>query len=289
MNLEIKNLTKSYGDVKALDDFNIVLKPGIYGLLGPNGAGKSTLMNILSLLLKKDKGEILFNGRNIEPNKKEYLSKIAYMPQMNCLYEDFTLRENIYYIGALKNIDRNTIKKECLDIVAKVGLIDVIDKKIKYFSGGMKQRAMFAQTLINRPEILILDEPTAGLDPEKRIELRNLIATLSKDSIVLIATHVVSDVEFIANEIILLNKGQIIAKGSIYDLISSIKDKVFEIEMHENNIKELEEKESVANLRYVNNKLVARIIKKSGDDIRGKAVEPTLNDVYLYYFGKNIS
>ena len=289
MNLEIKNLTKSYGDVKALDDFNIVLKPGIYGLLGPNGAGKSTLMNILSLLLKKDKGEILFNGRNIETNKKEYLSKIAYMPQINCLYEDFTLRENIYYIGALKNIDRNTIKKECLDIVAKVGLIDIIDKKIKYFSGGMKQRAMFAQTLINHPEILILDEPTAGLDPEKRIELRNLIATLSKDSIVLIATHVVSDVEFIANEIILLNKGQIIAKGSIYDLISSIKDKVFEIEMHENNIKEMEEKESVANLRYVNNKLVARIIKKSGDDIRGKAVEPTLNDVYLYYFGKNIS
>ena len=289
MNLEIKNLTKSYGDVKALDDINIVLKPGIYGLLGPNGAGKSTLMNILSLLLKKDKGEILFNGRNIETNKKEYLSKIAYMPQMNCLYEDFTLRENIYYIGALKNIDRNTIKKECLDIVAKVGLIDVIDKKIKYFSGGMKQRAMFAQTLINHPEILILDEPTAGLDPEKRIELRNLIATLSKDSIVLIATHVVSDVEFIANEIILLNKGKIIAKGSIYDLISSIKDKVFEIEMHENNIKEMEEKESVANLRYVNNKLVARIIKKSGDDIRGKAVEPTLNDVYLYYFGKNIS
>ena len=289
MNLEIKNLTKSYGDVKALDDFNIVLKPGIYGLLGPNGAGKSTLMNILSLLLKKDKGEILFNGRNIETNKKEYLSKIAYMPQINCLYEDFTLRENIYYIGALKNIDRNTIKKECLDIVAKVGLIDIIDKKIKYFSGGMKQRAMFAQTLINHPEILILDEPTAGLDPEKRIELRNLIATLSKDSIVLIATHVVSDVEFIANEIILLNKGQIIAKGSIYDLISSIKDKVFEIEMHENNIKEMEEKESVANLRYVNNKLVARIIKKSGDDIRGKAVEPTLNDVYLYYFGKNTS
>ncbi len=287
MLLEIKNLDKSYGTVHALNDFSLTLTPGIYGLLGPNGAGKSTLMNILSLLLEKDRGEIYFNGQNIKDHKKEYLSHVAYMPQFCCLYEDFSLAENMYYIAALKGVPKKGLKEEVVELVRKVGLFDVIDRKVKEFSGGMKQRAMFAQTLINHPQVLILDEPTAGLDPEKRIELRNLIATLSKDAIVLIATHVVSDVEFIANEIILLDKGAIIAKGSPLELINGIRGKVIEKAVDEKDLKELEKNELVTSLRYIDQKLMAKVIKKDGSLNDGRVVEPGLDDVYLYYFGKD--
>lgn len=284
MELRVENLTKSYGDVTALNHFNLEFQPGIYGLLGPNGAGKSTFMNLLCLLKKANSGKILYNGKDICKLEEAYLKKIGYMPQYFCLYDDFTLEEYLYYIGALKGVPKRILKERVQRLAEEVLLVDVLGKKLKTFSGGMKQRAMLAQALLNNPEILILDEPTAGLDPQKRIEIRNLIARLGKDKIVLIATHVVSDVEFIANRIILIKKGEVLAVDSLTGLLEKMKDHVREIQVEEAQIKTLEKQHLVSNLHYVEGKLYARVILNKKSQV-GDLVYPNLEDVYLYYFG----
>lgn len=286
MILDIKGLHKSYGDVHALQNFSIKLVPGIYGLLGPNGAGKSALMNILSMLLKQDSGCIYYDGTDIQMMKSTYLKTIGYMPQFSCLYDDFTLAENLYYIAALKGVSKQQIKSEMESLVEKVRLQEVLYKKVGTFSGGMRQRAMFAQTMLGHPKILILDEPTAGLDPQRRIELRNLIARMSKNCIVLIATHVVSDVEFIANKIILLNKGCLIAEGTPQQLAADLNEQVYEAEIPKEEMDSLKEKELISNLHYEGNKLIARIIQPTVKLSDSHLVLPDLNDVYLYHFGR---
>ena len=284
MELRIENLTKAYGDVLALNHFTAEFTPGIYGILGPSGAGKSTFMNILCLLKQADGGKIQYDGKDIRKLQEKYLKKVGYMPQHFCLYDDFTLEEYLYYIGALKGIPRRVLKERVEKLTEEVKLSDVCGKKLKTFSGGMKQRAMLVQALLNNPEILILDEPTAGLDPQKRIEIRNLIARLSKNKIVLIATHVVSDIEFIANHIVLLKKGNIVAIDSPGHLLEQIRQNVCEIEVQEQEIKKLEKEYLISNLHYVEGKLFARIILKDQSKI-GNYVYPNLEDVYLYYFG----
>lgn len=289
MKIEIEDLVKQYEEVVALNHVNITLENGIYGLLGPNGAGKSTLMNLLSLLLKQDHGRILFNGKDITEEGNRYLSHVGYMPQTCCLYEDFSFEENMYYIASLKGMAKKGTKEEIERIAKQVGLFDVFHKKVKTFSGGMKQRAMFAQTLLHNPDILILDEPTAGLDPQKRIELRNLIASLSRKRIVLIATHVVHDVEFIANKIILMRKGKILDCDSPCALMSQLHHKVYEVAMQEQDVIAYQQNHLISNLHYVGDTLYAKIIKKEDEEITGQSqyIEPDLNDVYLYYFGND--
>ena len=198
MTLELEGLTKVYKDKTALDDVSFSFTPGIYGLLGPNGAGKSTMMN-----LTPSKGRVLLDGRGIDELGSEYRKLLGYMPQQQNIYPELSLRRFLYFMASLKGLKKSEAGEDIDHYVRMVKLDDVLGKKLGAFSGGMKQRALIAQALIGNPGILILDEPTAGLDPKERIRIRNLISEVAKDKIVIIATHVVTDVEFIAKEIVM--------------------------------------------------------------------------------------
>lgn len=221
MKLEIKDLSKSYGDVQALKSVNLCLEPGIYGLLGPNGAGKSTLINLLTDNVKRDEGQILWNGTEILKLGKAYRKLLGYMPQQQGCYEDFSALAFLIYIGQLKGMSKKEAQQKGMELLKCVNLEEVAYKKIGEFSGGMKQRLLLAQALLNDPKILILDEPTAGVDPLERIRIRNYISEIAADKIVILATHIVSDVEAIAKEIILLKKGEVIQEkvsGNLEDV-----------------------------------------------------------------------
>lgn len=222
--LEIKELSKSYKDNKALNSINMTLSPNVYGLLGPNGAGKTTLMNIITLNLDKDGGQVLYEGEDINKISNKYRSILGYMPQQQGLYDGFRGRDFLGYIATLKAIPKGEIKEEILRVAKLVNLEDRLKDKLSSYSGGMKQRILLASAVIGNPKIVILDEPTAGLDPKERIRTRNLIKSISKDKIIIVATHVVSDIETIADEVILMKKGNIIKKDSPENLIAEIKE-----------------------------------------------------------------
>ena len=285
--LEIKGITKVYkkGAVKALDDFTVTLTPGVYGLLGPNGAGKSTLMNIITDNLNSDKGEVLYDGENIKKLGKNYRSVLGYMPQQQGLYDDFTLNRFLWYMAALKGLKKKEAKEKITQLLETVNLTDTAHKKLGSFSGGMKQRALIAQALLNNPEILILDEPTAGLDPKERIRIRNFISEIAEDKIVLISTHVVSDIEFIAKEIILLKKGQLISHDSPNKLTKELENKVFEVEIQREDLKYFQDNYRVSNLCHNDNSIIVRIVTDNPPtDCQYTTAKPTLEDLYLYIF-----
>ena len=268
--LEIKGITKVYkkGAVKALDNFSVTLTPGVYGLLGPNGAGKSTLMNIITDNLNADGGAVL-----------------GYMPQQQGLYDDFTLNRFLWYMAALKGLKKKEAKEKITQLLETVNLTDAAHKKLGSFSGGMKQRALIAQALLNNPEILILDEPTAGLDPKERIRIRNFISEIAEDKIVLISTHVVSDIEFIAKEIILLKKGQLISHDSPNKLTKELENKVFEVEIQREDLKYFQDNYRVSNLCHNDNSIIVRIVTDNPPtDCQYTTAKPTLEDLYLYIF-----
>lgn len=223
--LELQKINKHYGKKKhALCDFSFEFTNGIYGLLGPNGAGKSTLMNIVTdnLLPDKDGGKILWNGEETKILKDKFRSRMGFMPQQQNLYESMTAHTFLNYIAALKCLDKKIAEKEIPEIVERVELSDSLDKKMGGFSGGMKQRVLIAAALLGNPDLIILDEPTAGLDPKQRVIIRNMVSALSKDKIIIISTHIVSDIENIAKEILFIKEGHLIDSGTIPELLEKV-------------------------------------------------------------------
>ncbi|WP_041140143.1 ABC transporter ATP-binding protein [Beduini massiliensis] len=213
--LEIQHITKAYKDQVVLHDVSLTLKEGIYALLGPNGAGKSTLMSILCKQQNVDSGQVLWNGKDIQAWNEDYYDFLGYAPQQQGLYDEFTGRRFLTYMALLKNVDKKEIHQEVERVASLVNMQNQLEKKCRMYSGGMKQRILVAQALLKHPKLLLFDEPTAGLDPKERVSLREIFSQLAKDHILLIATHVVSDVENIAAKIIFLKQGKIIVQGSV--------------------------------------------------------------------------
>ena len=285
MKLVIRGLNKSYGSKAALQDFHAVFENGIYGILGPNGAVKSTLMNILTDNLLRDSGRILCNEKEITKMKEQYRKIMGYMPQQQQLYDSFTVNHFISYMGTLRGMNKKEIKKRMEELFPLLNLNEVRRKKIKERSGGMKQRVLLLQALLDDPQILILDEPTAGLDPKERIRIRNLISDLSGDKIVLIATHVVSDIEFISKEILLMKNGRVVDKDCPEALQKKIAGKVFEIRIVQEELNQVKKEFEISNLFRTEGEIVVRVISEECPTAyRWTEVSPTLEDVYLYEF-----
>ena len=225
--LELKMINKHYGKNKhALCDFSYEFTNGIYGLLGPNGAGKSTLMNMITdnLLPDSDGGMILWNGAETRLLNERFRSQLGFMPQQQNLYENMTAHTFLSYIASLKCLDRKSAEAEIPRIVERVELTESIDKKMGGFSGGMKQRVLIAAAMLGDPDLLILDEPTAGLDPKQRVIIRHMVSDLGHEKIIIISTHIVSDIETIAKEILFLKEGQLIDSGTIPELVKKVTD-----------------------------------------------------------------
>lgn len=287
MKIEFRKVTKSYGkDIVALDEFSATLYPGIYGLLGANGAGKTTLIRILVGLLPSTSGTILVDDVPISKAGSNYLSKLGYLPQYPRFYRDFTIADFLRYICALKNIEPDEGKRRIQELLEAVNLQDVSKKRIGELSGGMRQRVGIVQALLGDPKVLVLDEPTAGLDPQERIHFRNLIAQFSENRIVLLATHIVSDVDAIANQVIILKKGQLVQMNTPEALEHDMEGRVWEmtvtshrelLKLNSNQISNIQQKQGVFRVRMLSEK------KPVQDAVE---VSPNLEDVFLYHFGK---
>ena len=296
MFLSIYNITKSYKNNLALNSFTITLCPGIYALLGPNGSGKSTLMNIITDNLKADSGEITYTSdegitENVLKMGVRFREKLGFMPQYPGLYPNFTVERFMWYMAALKGLPKEKAKKDIPEILAAVELDDVPKRKIGALSGGMKQRLTLAQAVLGDPEILILDEPTAGLDPKQRIAIRNYISKIAFNKIVIIATHVVSDIEFIARDIIMLKKGVIVDNAPPHELTKKIEGKVWNVPCLESEVQSMQDKFRVTNISRddESGNVSLRVLSAEKPSEDSKIVTPTLEDYYLYVFGDTIT
>ena len=283
MELKIDRLCRFYGSNRALEDFSYTLTPGVYGLLGPNGAGKSTLINVITDNLKPTSGILLFNGTPITELKEEYRREIGFVPQQQQMFPGFTLRRFLYYMAGLKGIKKAEADGQIEDILKKVNLVDVPDRKMSALSGGMKQRALLAQALLGNPGIIILDEPTAGLDPKERVRFRNLVAKVAFNRIVIIATHVVSDIQYIANRVLVMNRGHLLAEGTPWKLCEGMKGKVYEVFTDEEHVPEMEKRFRVADMVKEREMVRIRVLNDgTPDDCISLEAVPNLEDVYLY-------
>ncbi len=285
MELSLDRLTKQYGSKIAVDHVSADLKPGVYGLLGANGAGKTTLMRMLCAILESTSGEVLLNGTEVSSMGENYRNLLGYLPQDFGYYPNYTAEKFLHYIAALKGIPRGIARKKTKELLEIAGLDSVSKKKLKTFSGGMKQRIGIAQALLNDPKILILDEPTAGLDPKERVRFRNLISDYADNKIVILSTHIVSDIEAIADQVFLMKKGQFILQGSVPELTEKAGGKVWELTVPQKESRKYLETMAVANVRHENGQVVLRVISDRKPAENAVPCTATLEDLYLYYFG----
>jgi ABC-2 type transport system ATP-binding protein len=286
--LVVNHVSKSYGNFEALKDINLEFSNGVYGLLAPNGAGKTTLIKMLTTLIFPSEGEILYNGTNITRLGEKYRELLGYLPQEFGYYKNYSPKQFLSYIGALKGMDKNVLEKRIDELLKLVALEDVATKKMKKFSGGMIQRVGIAQAMLNDPKILILDEPTAGLDPKERVRFRNLLSELARDRIVILSTHIVSDVESIANEIIMIKDKQVLYKGSIDEICKVIAGMVYETSIPYEQAVVFKKEVFSLSEKQEDGLLKIRFISKKTPEPTWTAVKPNLEDVFLYVYRDDI-
>ena len=286
MKLEIENLTKKFQDMTAVDGVSCTLTTGVYGLLGVNGAGKTTLMRMLCTLLKPTGGRILWDGKDIFELDGAYRRVLGYLPQDFGFYPDFTVRDYLRYISSIKGLRPVAARQRTALLLQQVGLEKAENKKMKKLSGGMKRRVGIAQAMLNDPRILILDEPTAGLDPNERIRFRNLISELAQDRLVLLSTHIVSDIEYIANEILLMKDGKICITGTTEELTAGMPEQVWRVSVPRNEAASYTKRYKVSNIKTLHGEAQLRILSVERPADNAVLEEAVLEDVFLHYFGE---
>ena len=286
MELKTIGLTKKFGSKTAVDNLNITLTNGVYGLLGANGAGKTTLMRLLCNIQNPTSGKILLNGKNIVGLGERYRNLLGYLPQHFGYYPDFSAFDFLLYVSALKGLDEKAARKKSKELLEAVDLSRESKHKIKTFSGGMKQRLGIAQAMLNDPHILILDEPTAGLDPEERIRFRGIISDLSQQKLVLLSTHIVSDLEAVANEIILLRKGVVLEMQKPASLLEHLNGQVWLVTVPAADETALTKQYVCSNVMHTDGKSVIRLLSESAPRPDAVPSAPNMEDLYLYYFGR---
>lgn len=284
--LVIKGLSKSYdGKKDALNSLDLVIPNGMFGILGRNGSGKSTLMNIIATILQPSKGTVTINGIEIK-NSQKIRQMIGYLPQDFDFYPNMKVSEVLYYLGFLSKINQTDFDKYVDLILRKVNLIDYKNKKVKSLSGGMKKRLGMAQAILHDPKVIIVDEPTAGLDPEERVRIRNLLSDLAENKIVIISTHIVSDIESTCNRIAILDKGSLVYKGDIPSLIQQSDDHIYEINLSPSELESFRENDLfITKTQEIENKLKVRFISET-KVANAKKVKADFEDAYMYFLKK---
>ena len=286
MKLSFEHISKLYGDTVALQQIDLTLGSGVYGLLGPNGAGKTTLMRIMTDLLAPSTGRVLLDGQDIAVMGAAFRKKLGYLPQDFGVYPNFTAEQFLLYIARLKGLSKFEAKRQADGLLHMVGLEDKKQKKLKGFSGGQRQRVGIAQALLGDPEILVLDEPTAGLDPEERIRFRSIISDLSQQKLVLLSTHIVSDLEAVANEIILLRKGVVLSMQKPASLLEQLNGQVWLVTVPAVDEAALTKQYTCSNVMHTDGKSVIRLLSESVPRPDAVPTAPNMEDLYLYYFGR---
>lgn len=284
--LEMINVTKSYKHKNANENINLVLESGVYGLLGPNGAGKSTLMKQIVTVTSPTNGKILYNDKDIKSLDCEYRAVVGYLPQDFDAYKNFKAKDFLMYMAALKGMDKKTSEKRVDELLKLVGLSEVSNKLVSKFSGGMKRRVGIAQALLNNPKVLILDEPTAGLDPQERTRFRNLLSQIGRDTIVILSTHIISDIESVAKETIMIKDGKILLKGTHKEILKDMEGKVYSLDTdNEDLINEIQNKYKVVSINRGIENISVRFISEVKPNYENiKLTEAKFEDVYMFYF-----
>lgn len=281
--LKLEGITKAYKEKKAVNDICVTFRHGVYGLLGENGAGKTTLMRMICGLLKPSSGDIFCDNKEILKMGGDYRRILGYLPQDFGYYPDYSAWRFLMYVAALKALPEKYAKERIEELLELVNLSDVKNKKLKTFSGGMLKRVGIAQALLNQPELLILDEPTSGLDPKERVRFRNIISSLGKDRTVILSTHIVSDIEYIADTILMMKQGILAASGKMENILSPISNKVWECVVPQKKADQLDTFYVVSNLKNEPNGVLVRLISDQPPTEDAYNVMPTLEDAYLYY------